>query len=366
MISFLPLGQIIARQHDALLAAADGVLRSGYYLHGGETKAFEREFADYVGVDCCVGVGNGLDALTLALMAMKQLGGWADGDEVILPAMTFIATAEAVSRAKLRPVFCDVGEDFLLNVSEVEPLITSRTRALLPVHLYGRVADMEALKALARRHSLKILEDAAQAHGATTADGRRAGSLGDAAAFSFYPGKNLGALGDGGAVTTSDEALAERVRVLANYGASCKYHHDFRGLNSRLDELQAAFLRRRLPLLDDDNAHRRHVAQIYNETIKHADMKTPYGGDLSSVFHIYPVLCADRNAMQAHLAARGVETLVHYPLAVHQQQAYADYNAQSFPVAERIAATELSLPMSPLLTDDEARYVAEAINKLSN
>lgn len=364
MISFLPLSKIVARQHEALLAAADDVLRSGRYLHGEQTAAFEREFAAYVGTSHCVGVGNGLDALTLALVAMKQLDDWADGDEVILPAMTFIATAGAVSRARLRPVFCDVGKDFLINVSEAERLITPRTRVLLPVHLYGRVANVAALQVLAHRHGLRLLEDAAQAHGATTADGRRAGSLGDAAAFSFYPGKNLGALGDGGAVTTSDDALAERVRILANYGAAHKYHHDFLGLNSRLDELQAAFLRRRLTLLDADNIHRRHVAKIYNETIAHPNVTIPYGGNLHSVFHIYPLQCTRRDALQAHLATHGVETLIHYPIAVHQQRAYAAYNGQHFPIAERIAATELSLPISPLLTDEEAHYVATAVNNL--
>lgn len=361
-IPFLPLNAIIARQHDALLAAADDVLCSGHYLHGEQTAAFEQEFAAYVGATHCVGVGNGLDALTLALMAMKQLEGWDDADEVILPAMTFIATAQAVSRAGLRPVFCDVSEDALIDVAAAERLITPRTRALLPVHLYGRVADMDALQALANRYNLKILEDAAQAHGATTPDGRRAGSLGTAAAFSFYPGKNLGALGDGGAVTTSDERLAERVRTLANYGASRKYHHDFLGLNSRLDELQAAFLRRRLTLLEADNAHRRHVAQLYNALITSPAVVKPYGGDLGSVFHIYPLRCNARDALQAHLAAHGIETLIHYPLAVHQQRAYADHNAEHFPMSERIAATELSLPISPVLTDDEARCVAEGVN----
>lgn len=366
LIPFLPLGEIIARQHDDLLAAADDVLRSGHYLRGEQTAAFEQEFADYVGASYCVGVGNGLDALTLALLAMKQLEGWSDADEVIVPAMTFIATAQAVSRAGLHPVFCDVNDDALIDVVAAERLITPRTRALLPVHLYGRVADMESLQSLAHRHKLKILEDAAQAHGAKATDGQRAGSLGTAAAFSFYPGKNLGAIGDGGAVTTNDERLAERVRVLANYGAACKYHHDFLGLNSRLDELQAAFLRRRLTLLETDNAHRCHVAQLYNELITSPAVTKPYGGNLDSVFHIYPLHCSDRDALQSHLAAHGIETLIHYPLAVHQQQAYADHNAEHFPVAERIAATELSLPISPILTDAEAHYVAEAVNELRN
>ncbi len=365
-IPYLPLKAINARQHAALLAAANAVIASGRYLRGDHVSQFEAAFAAYVGTVACVGVGNGLDALTLTLMAMRQLDGWAEGDEVVVPAMTFIATAEAVDRAGLRPVFCDVDANALIDVAEAERAITARTRAIIAVHLYGHIANMDALRTLAHSKGLKVIEDAAQAHGAKAADGHCAGSLGDAAAFSFYPGKNLGALGDGGAVTTDDETLAARIRILANYGAASKYHHDYLGLNSRLDELQAAFLTVRLQLLDADNAHRRHIASAYSNGIRQDGVRLPYGGDTAaSVFHIYPLFTARRDALQAHLAAAGIETLIHYPLPLHRQRAYAAHAAERFPMAERLAAEELSLPISPILTETEATYIANTINAFS-
>ncbi len=358
-IPYLSLRDVLRRHRAELITAATTVIDSGRYLCGDEVAAFETAFARYTGAACCVGVGNGLDALTLILLALKQREGWADGDEVIVPAMTFVATAEAVSRAALRPVFCDVDAHFLLDAEGVEPLVTPRTRALLPVHLYGREADMAALAAVAEHHHLLLVEDAAQAHGAVTFTAERPSV---AAAFSFYPGKNLGALGDGGAVVTHDAALAAQIRALANYGATRRYHHEWQGINSRLDELQAAFLRVRLAHLDADNRRRRAIAALYNAGIRHADVAVPYEGMLSGVYHIYPLMARRRDALQQHLAAHGIETLVHYPVAVHRQPVYAAYHAQHFPRAEQVAADELSLPIGPTLTDDDVHTIIQAIN----
>ncbi len=363
-VPFLDLCAVNARWADELTLAAERVVRSGWYLNGEELAAFEADFADYVGASCCVGVANGLDALTLILMAYKVREGWADGDEVIVPAHTFVATAEAVLRAGLKPVFVDVGEDFLLDVTKVENVVTVRSRAVVPVHLYGLVADMVALGDLAQRYGLRVIEDAAQAHGAyDRLCEKRAGSRGDAAAFSFYPGKNLGALGNGGAVTTSDAALAATVRALANYGAARKYHHEYHGLNSRLDEMQAALLRVKLRHLDADNERRREVAARYSEEISNPHVILPYCGDTShSVFHIYPIRCRQRDALSRHLAEAGIRTLIHYPVPVHRQPAFAACCDESFPVAESVAATELSLPVSPVLTEEQVTYTINMIN----
>lgn len=362
-IPFLDLRAINARQHDALKAVAEEVLLSGWYLNGARSKDFEAAFAHFVGAAYCVGVGNGLDALTLILLAMKQLNNWQDEDEVLVPAFTFIATAQAVSRAGLRPVFVDVNTDALIDTKLVAAQITDRTRAILPVHLYGKVADMDALKTLGTQYNLKIIEDAAQAHGAKYGN-RNAGNIGDAAAFSFYPGKNLGALGDGGAVTTNDKQLAERVRMLANYGARQKYHHDFLGLNSRLDEVQAAFLQVKLSNLEADNARRQVVASIYSKGIKHPEIRIPYGGETAeSVFHIYPIRTVHRDALKQYLADNGIETLIHYPIAVPQQKAYNESNCLAFPEAQATAAEELSLPIGPTISDEEVQYIVNTINR---
>lgn len=361
-VPFLDLKAVNERFESALTDAGRDVMRSGWYIHGAHCQAFEQEFAQYIGTACCVGTANGLDALTLIFQAMKIKEGWNDDTEVIVPAFTFIATAEAVNRAGLTPVFCDVNEYFALDIRQAERLVTQRTRALLPVHLYGHMADMPAVLALSSRYGLKVVEDAAQAHGAELG-GRKAGSWGDAAAFSFYPGKNLGALGDAGAVTTDDTELAELIRTLGNYGARKKYCHEILGANSRLDELQAAYLRVKLPALDRDNRRRQTIARIYNETIHHPDIRLPYAGDANtSVFHIYPVRTPWRDALQDYLAQAGIGTLIHYPLPLHRQAAYASYHTLSFPHAEKAAAEELSLPMSPVLTDEEADYVATTLN----
>lgn len=365
MTPYLPLQTINAAYEPALSEAVMRTIRSGWYLHGRETAAFEEEFARFVGAEYCIGVGNGLDALTLILTALRELRGWNENDEVIVPAMTFVATAEAVVRAGLRVVLCDVTDEGLMDADKARQAITNRTRALLPVHLYGRTADMEQIGDIARRHGLAIVEDAAQAHGARLSDGRRAGSAGDAAAFSFYPGKNLGALGDGGAVVTDDEALAEQIRILANYGASEKYNHVVHGCNSRLDEIQAAALRVKLPHLDADNTRRQQLAEIYLKGIQNSTIFLPMAKKMSGtadcIYHIFPILCNDRDRLQAYLTAHGIQSLIHYPRAIHQQASFAELGKEHYPWAERFAAHELSLPLHPLLTDDEAHQIVRLL-----
>lgn len=362
-VPYLDLQAVTNSFEPELTEAMTHVLRSGWYLNGEANRLFEADFAAYCGAKHCVGVGNGLDALSLILQALKEMEGWDNGDEVILPALTFVATARAVDRAGLTPVFCDVSaEDYLLNPALIPQSITKRTRALLPVHLYGKICDMEALGSLARQYGLKVIEDAAQAHGATFGQ-KRAGAWGIAAAYSFYPGKNLGALGDGGAVVTSDEALANHVRTLANYGAAHKYHHDYAGINSRLDEIQAAVLRIKLSRLEKDNRRRMQIARIYSENIQPKGVRLPYCGECgSSVFHIYPLLAERREALASFLRAEGVETLIHYPLPLHRQKVYRTYGHCGFPVAEYVAAHEISLPISQVMTDEQAHYVAERTN----
>lgn len=363
-VPYLDLRAVTRSFEPALTEAVVSVLQSGWYLHGESNRQFEADFAAYCGVPHCVTVGNGLDALTLILQALKELEQWEDGDEVILPALTFVATARAVSRAGLKPVFCDVSpEDYLMNPSLVPALITDRTRALLPVHLYGKMCDMESLESIARRYRLKLIEDAAQAHGAEYRK-KRGGAWGAAAAYSFYPGKNLGAIGDGGAIVTFDDALAERARILANYGAVHKYHHDYPGINSRLDEVQAAVLGIKLPRLDDDNDKRKRIARIYSENIRPEGVRLPYRGESeSSVFHIYPLLAERRDELASFLRKEGVETLIHYPLPLHKQTVYNEWKDYRYPVAEHVAAHEISLPISPVMADEHAYYVARKINE---
>ena len=361
-IPFLPLSDINARQAEALQAAACRVIASGWYLRGTETAAFERKFADYIGTSHCIGVANGLDALTLIFTALKLRHQWADGDEVLVPAMTFIATAEAVERARLRPIFAEVTQEALIDPTALAARLSERTRAVCPVHLYGQMADMSAIQTFADAHGLLVVEDAAQAHGAQTATGR-AGTLSTAAAFSFYPGKNLGALGDGGAVTTNDTELATLIRTLANYGAEKKYHHHYSGINSRLDEIQAAMLSVKLERLDADNAYRRRVAAQYAAEITSPFVSLPYGGQSDSgVFHIYALRSPHRDSSQQHLSQAGIETHISYPVPLHRQPAYSQAATQSFPVAEQIAAEELSLPIGPTLSTESVHYIAQTIN----
>lgn len=375
-VPFLDLHRINARHEAEFKVALEKTLQTGWFLQGEATRQFEENFARYCGAQHCIGVGNGLEALTLSLMAQKLLQGWNEEDEVIVPAHTFVATAQAVVRAGLHPVFVDVCRDsFLIDVALIERAITPKTRALLPVHLYGMPCSMEEILSLAEKHQLFVLEDAAQAHGAQTMIGRVSqpiGAVGHATAWSFYPGKNLGALGDGGAITTDDPILAETIRTLANYGAREKYHHSLPGINSRLDELQAAFLDIKLRHLDHDNQQRRAIAKLYFEYLHEKSfLQLPYQGIWKeaqhSVFHIFPVVSKQRDKLQRALAERGIHTLVHYPIPLHQQPCLKDYccGQTSYPYAEYITQCELSLPISPVMTEQEVEQVIDALHILA-
>jgi len=358
MIDFLSLKQVNAPHRQALQAALTRVLDSGWYVLGEETEAFEHDFAAYCGTTHCIGVANGLDALHLILRGY----GIGPGDEVIVPSNTFIATWLAVTQAGATPVPVDPDEHtHNIDPQRIEAAITPRTRAIMPVHLYGQPADMEPILEIADRHGLRVVEDAAQAHGARY-QGRRTGSLGDAAGFSFYPGKNLGALGDGGAITTSDDALAARLRQLRNYGSSVKYRHDVAGFNSRLDELQAAVLRAKLPHLDAENTARRACAAEYLAALEGAPLVLPRVLPAAEpVWHLFVVRSERRDALQAGLRERGIGTLVHYPVACHRQGAYAGQAWPALPVAERLQDQVLSLPIAPYLHTPDLRAVAEAV-----
>jgi len=360
-LPFLDLHRVNAPYEAALRAGMGRVIDSGWYVLGEEVQAFEREYAAYCGTRHCIGVADGLDALHLILRAY----GIGAGDEVIVPSNTFIATWLAVSQAGATPVPVEP-DPFTHNMdpARVAAAITPRTKALMPVHLYGQPADMAPLQALARQHGLKLIEDAAQAHGARY-HGQRTGSLGDAAGFSFYPGKNLGALGDGGAITTSDDALAERLRTLRNYGSRVKYQHDVQGMNSRLDELQAAVLRAKLPGLDADNAARSQVAAWYLDALRGLpalQLPAVLPGT-EPVWHLMVVRCPQRAVLQAALTAAGIGHLVHYPKACHLQGAYAGQAWPALPLAEQLQHEVLSLPMAPYMTAVDVARVAAVLRQ---
>lgn len=368
MIPFLDLKAINAQYREELIKAATRVIDSGWYIQGKEVKAFEQEFANYCGTKHCIGVANGLDALTLTLRAWKELGKLQEGDEVIVPANTYIASILAITENRLVPVLVEPDETtYNLCPLKAEAAITDKTRAIMPVHLYGQLADMPALLDIAEQHKLLVLEDAAQAHGASI-NGRKAGNWGHAAGFSFYPGKNLGALGDAGAITTNDDELASTLRALGNYGSHKKYENRYQGVNSRLDEIQAAMLRIKLRHLDKEIAARRQVAHAYINGIKNDALILPLTPDTSPliytnhVWHLFVIRTAQRDALQQHLAAAGVQTLIHYPIPPHQQQAYRNWPKQTFPLAEQIHSEVLSLPISPILDEENINQVVEACN----
>jgi len=363
-VPFLDLQKIAAQQREELLAAAARVIDGGWFIHGREHEAFEREFAAYCGTGTCLGVANGLDALTLIFRAYRELGRLRDGDEVIVPANTYIASILAVTENRLTPVLVEPDpHTFNLDPARVAAAITPRTRAILPVHLYGRIADLPALAEIAARHRLLVVEDAAQAHGASLL-GRKTGTWGDAAGFSFYPGKNLGALGDGGAVLTADAELAKTVRALRNYGSHVKYQNLYQGPNSRLDEMQAAFLRVRLPRLDAETARRRDVAARYLAGITHPGVALPEvpADPAGHVWHLFVVRVPDREAFVSHLTAQGVQTVIHYPVPPHRQPCYPELHGQGLPITEAIHREVVSLPMSPVMTDDQVAAVIAAVN----
>jgi dTDP-4-amino-4,6-dideoxygalactose transaminase len=361
-VSFLPLGEINARQSAGIEAAIKRVLDSGWYIRGVEVAAFEKEFTDYCGTEHCVGVANGLDALVLILRAY-DIG---PGDEVIVPSNTYIASMLAISQVGATPVFVepDIGT-YNLDPNLIAEHVNGRTKAILVVHLYGRAAEMVVINSIAREHGLKVIEDCAQAHGATE-NGLRVGNLGDAAGFSFYPGKNLGALGDGGAVTTNDPELAAKVRILANYGSEKKYQNLYKGYNSRLDELQAAILRVKLSVLDEDNEIRRKRAERYSEILSHPDIILPaHPKDRNShVWHIYAIRHPDRDGLQASLAKSGIQTVIHYPIPPHRQACYSEMDRCEFPISEEIHRTVISLPMSPVIREEEMDHVVRTLEKI--
>lgn len=363
MIKYLDLKAVTAMHADEINAAVQRVVDIGWYLQGGENKAFAEEYARYIGTRYCVGCGNGLDALTLILRAYKEMGRLHDGDEVIVPANTYIATILAITENNLTPVFVEPRIDtFQIDDRQIERAITSRTHAIMIVHLYGQCAYTERIHEICLSHNLLLIEDNAQAHGCRY-NGKHTGSLGNAAAHSFYPGKNLGALGDGGAVTTDDEELANMIGALGNYGSERKYVFKYKGRNSRLDEIQAAVLRVKLKYLDADNALRRNIAMQYIEHIDNPLLTLPSTDYChSSVHHIFPVLCSERERLQQHLLNQGIQTMIHYPIPPHRQQCYANIGLLSLPITERIHSEELSLPLNPTLQQEEIERIIEAAN----
>lgn len=361
MIPYLEFGKMHQAIKEELTEAVNTVMKNEWYILGQELDLFEKEYAAFCGTKYCLGVGNGLDALHIILCAY----GIGDGDEVIVPANTFIATALAVSYAGATPVFVDVDEASCnMDPGLLEDRITEKTKAVIPVHLYGRIADMEEINRIARKHHLYVIEDVAQAHGALFQD-RQAGSLGDAAGFSFYPAKNLGALGDGGAITTDDGELYEKARALRNYGSNEKYYHIYQGFNSRLDEMQAAILRVKLRHLGEWTLKRREIAAFYLSHIENEKIKLPLSAGRDHVWHVFPVFCEHRDELQSYLQNKGIMTQIHYPVPVHLQQAYQNlgYQRGDCPVAERLADTELSLPVWYGITDGQLEGIVRALNE---
>lgn len=362
-VDFLNLAQLNQSMQEEMCEAACRVIKSGWYIGGKELEAFEREFAAYCGTEYCIGVANGLDALTLSIRVWKELNLLTEGDEIIVPANTFIASILAITENRMTPIFVEPEKDsFNINPHNIEPLITAKTKVILPVHLYGRLANMPAIISLAEQYNLLVLEDAAQAHGASTS-GLKAGNWGHAAGFSFYPGKNLGALGDAGAVTTNDKQLADTLRALRNYGSHEKYNHKYQGVNSRLDEIQAAVLRVKLRYLDGQNKRRQEIASMYHQGISNSNIKLPDLQKDNHVWHLYVISCERREELQSHLTGAGIGHLIHYPIPPHKQSAYKKYEHLSFPITEKIHQEVLSLPISPVLKNEEVALVIDVINR---
>lgn len=365
MIKFLDLHQVNLPYEAAFLQKTKRFLDKGWYILGEEVALFEKQFSAYCGTKYCIGVGNGLDALVLILKAYIQLGKLKKGDEVIVPANTYIASILAVLQADLVPVLVEPDpETYNLDPNLIQEKITENTKAILAVHLYGQLADMDNINKIAMANGLLVIEDAAQAHGAENGKGFKAGNLSDAAGFSFYPSKNLGALGDAGAVTTNDPELAKMILSLRNYGSEKRYYNEHIGYNSRLDELQAAFLNVKLPHLDLENQKRKVVANRYLSTISNPKIILPkYGGGGDHVFHLFVIRTADRNALQQYLLQNGIQTQIHYPVAPHRQKALEGWNGLSFPVAEKIHRDILSIPISPVMTEAEVTFVVKILNQ---
>ena len=363
MINYLSLQKITALHETEITTAVNQVLHSGWYLQGEHVSSFEKNYAQYIGTKYCITCGNGLDALCLILRAYTELGILKEGDEVIVPANTYIATILSITENRLTPILIEPDINTLeIDEQQIEQAITLRTRAIMLVHLYGRCAYTPFIGDICKRHNLLLFEDNAQAHGCFFGK-KRTGSLGNAAAHSFYPGKNLGALGDAGAVTTDNEQLAQTIRCLANYGSARKYEFTFKGRNSRMDEIQAAVLNVKLPYLDKENQRRKQIAKAYFEGINNPNITLIKNNDRDNVYHIFPILCPSRNRLQQYLKDNGVETKIHYPIPPHQQKAYKEWEKIHYPITELIHQQELSLPCNPAMTDEEVYQVTNCINK---
>ncbi len=364
MIKFLDLQKVTAKYADEIHEAVRRVVDSGWYLQGQENERFEANYANYIGTKYVVGCANGLDALIWIFKAYVEMGVMQAGDEVIVPANTYIASILALTENNLVPVFVEPKFNTLeIDDDMIEPAITSKTKAIFIVHLYGRCAYTEKIGQLCKKYNLKLVEDNAQAHGCYFGN-QRTGSIGDAAGHSFYPGKNLGAFGDAGAVTTNNKVLAEVVRALANYGSTRKYVFKYCGRNSRLDEIQAAILDVKLKHLDDDNEYRKDIAEYYIKHISNQYIRLPVSmGRRNNVFHLFPILCTKRDELHDYLEVNGVQTIIHYPIPPHKQECYQEWNALSLPITEQIAQQELSLPVSPVMEMREVRKVVELINR---
>ena len=359
-VNFLSLSKINCRFDQEMVAAVKRVFDSGWYLLGSECDSFEQEYAQWCGVKHCIGCANGLDALKLIIQGY----GFGSGDEIIAPANTYIASLIAISANGCTPVLVEPDiNTYLINPDEIESRITVKTKAIMVVHLYGRVMDMSKIWDIAKRYNLKVIEDCAQSHGALF-DSRKCGSLGDAGGFSFYPGKNLGCLGDGGCITTNDDELATVVRALRNYGSDVKYHFPYRGTNSRLDEIQAAFLRVKLPYLESDNAIRRGIAERYCAGITNKLVTLPQRPDNPEqcVWHVFPVRCVNRDAFQEYLTRNGIQTVIHYPIPPHKQPAYIEWHGLELPITEKIHDEIISLPISQVMSKDEVEAVISVVN----
>ena len=365
MIPFLSLKDVTALHGEEINAAVTRVVNSGWYLQGKENDKFEQDYSKFIGTKHTIGCANGLDALIWIFRAYVELGVMKPGDEVIVPANTYIATILAITENGLNPILVEPKLNSLeIDDDKIEERITAKTKAICIVHLYGRCAYTEKIGSLCKKHNLKLVEDNAQAHGCLSSDGRMTGSIGDAAGHSFYPGKNLGALGDGGAVTTNNDELAKAVRALANYGSSKKYVFKYTGRNSRLDEIQAAVLDVKLNYLVEDNAHRKMVANYYYDQLKHPLVMLPDKlPDDQNVYHLFPILCEKRDALHDYLDKNGVGTIIHYPIPPHKQECYKAWNGMRLPITEYIAEHELSLPIGPSITMEEVKQVVDLINK---
>jgi len=363
MIQFLNLKKINAQYKDEIKAACERVIDAGWYIMGEELKAFETEFAHYCGTKHAIGVASGLDALVLVIRAWKELGKLHDGDEVIVQANTYIASILAITENRLTPVLVEPDPTtYNLSIASIKAAITEKTKAILPVHLYGQISPMPEIMAIAEQFNLLVLEDCAQAHGAEI-NGKRSGSWGDAAGFSFYPGKNLGALGDAGAITTNNDELAETIQALRNYGSHKKYENLYKGVNSRLDEIQAAMLRVKLRYLEGQTQLRQQIAQTYRSRISNPLVTLPQVKDeLMHVWHLFVVRCEQRDTLQGYLTENGIQTLIHYPVPPHKQQAYGEYRTKNLPITELIHKQVLSIPLDPTMKDDAINQVINALN----